>query len=168
MKELFDFIKAYINLNLPEFKTVRMFNDQLDKSNTERTEKAFPYPAVFVQFVTSEVRNRSLGIQDVVMQVIFHFGLEGYKFSEKRQLADMELTTKFDSLVHRLRGSEEDTAQFTTFQRIIINESEIFDNVNKPIFTYMTMLRLKGSYKDPTPLPGWNYDVQGTIETTIP
>jgi len=145
-----------------------MFNDQLDQSNAERTEKAFAYPAVFVQFVTSEVRNRSLGIQDAVLQVIFHFGLEGYKFSEKRQLADMELTTKFDSLIHRLRGSEDDTAHFTTFQRIIINESELFDNVNKPIFTYMTMLRLLGSYRELTPLSGWDYDVQGEIVTTIP
>ena len=163
MKDLFLFIKDYINTNLPEFKTVRMFNDQLEKSNAERTEKAFPYPAVFVQLVTSEIRNRSLGLQDVVLQVIFHLAYEGYKFSEERQLEDMELTSEFDAHMHRLRGNEGDTAQFTTFDRIIINESEDFDNVNKPIMTYRTMWRNKGSYRELKTLKNWNYTLNGTI-----
>jgi len=166
MNELFEFIKARINDKLPEFKTVRMFNDQIDKDNVERSEKAFRYPAVFIQFVTSEVRNRASGIQDVVLQVIFHFALEGYKFSEKRQLKDIELTKKFDYYIHRLRGGDDDPVQFTTFQRIIINESEDFDNVNKPIFTYMTMWRSYGSYRYGRTLSTWQYNVNGEITST--
>jgi len=166
MDELFLFIKAQINEKVPEFRTVELFNDQLDKGNVERTEKAFAYPAVFVQFVTSEVRNRAQGIQDVVLQVIFHFGLEGYKFSEKRQLQDMQLTTKFDHWIHRLRGSETDPVQFTTFNRTIINESEDFDNVNKPILTYSTMWRTLGSYRVPEELDVWTYTIDGEIITT--
>ena len=165
MNELFEFIKERINTKLPGFKTVRMFNDQIDKDTVERTEKAFRYPAVFIQFVTSEVRNRAVGIQDVVLQVIFHFALEGYKFSEKRQLEDMQLLADFDYWIHRLRGSEDDPVQFTTFQRIIINESENFDNVNRPILTYMTMWRCYGSYRFMRKLSTWNYQVNGEITT---
>jgi len=167
MREFFEFLKAYINTNLPEFKSVMMFNDQLDKTNEERVGKALRYPACLIQLVSSEVRNRSLGIQDAVLQVIFHLAFEGYKYSEKRQLQDMDTTAKFDAAIHRLRGNEDDTVQFTTFQRIIINESEDFDNVNKPIFTYSTMLRLLGSYKAGTDLSGWTHDVQGEIVDTI-
>jgi len=163
MKEFFEFLKAHINATVPEFKTVRMFNDQLAKGNAERTEKAFRYPAVFIQLVTSEVRNRSLGIQDAVVQVILHIALEGYKFSEKRQLDDMDLTAKLDAQVHRLRGVETDPVQFTSLQRIIIGESENFDNVNTPIFTYMTMLRLMGSYRTPVTVTPWEYIVEGSI-----
>jgi len=163
MKELFNFIKARINTELPQFRTVRMFNDQLDKGNVERTEKAFRYPACFIQFVTSEVRNRSLGIQDVVMQVIFHLAYEGYKYSEARQLEDMDLTHTFDSWVHRLRGSEDNPVQFTTFQRIIVNESEDYDNINKPILTYMTMWRDLGSYRSGQEIDRWAY----TLDTEL-
>lgn len=167
MRKLFEFIKAHMKATLPEFKTVSMWNNQLDHANEERDEIALRYPACFVQFVTSEVRNRSLGLQDAVMQVIFHLAYEGYKYSEVRQLDDMDLSDKFDYHMHRLRGSEDDLAQFTTFQRIIINESEDFDNVNKPIFTYMTMLRLRGSYKPTADLVGWDHDITGEIVEQI-
>ena len=161
MKELFLIIKAYLNTNLPEFKTVAMFNDQTEKSNIERTEKAFRMPACFVQFVTSEIRSRSLGVSDVVLQVIYHLNYEGYKFGETRQLEDMELTAKFDSFMQGFRGIETDDVQFTSMQRIIINESEIFDNVNTPILTYMTMWRCLGSYKALIPKSAWDYEVTG-------
>ena len=163
MKQLFLIIKAHLNTKMPEFKTVAMFNDQIDKSNIERTEKAFRMPACFVQFVTSEIRTRSLGVSDVVLQVIFHLVYEGYKYSETRQLADMDLTSNFDFYMQGFRGDENDTVQFTSMQRIIANESEDFDNVNKPIMTYMTMWRCLGSYKTLTPLSGWNYELNGVL-----
>ena len=161
MKELFLFRKANINTNLPEFKSVFMFNDQIDKGNIERTEKAFRMPACFVQFVTSEIRSRSLGVSDVVLQVIYHLVYEGYKFGETRQLDDMVLTAKFDSFMQGFRGIETDTVQFTSMQRTIVNESELFDNVNKPILTYITMWRCLGSYKPLTPKADWDYQVTG-------
>ena len=102
------------------------------------------------------------------MQVIFHLAYEGYKYSEKRQLDDMDLTTTFDQYVHRMRASEEDDVQFTTFQRVIINESENFDNVNTPILTYFTMWRSMGSYVAPTYLPNWGYSVIGDLDRPIP
>ena len=102
------------------------------------------------------------------MQVIFHLSYEGYQYSEKRQLADMALTSDFDYWIHRLRGSEDDTAQFTTFNRIIINESEDFDNINKPILTYMTMWRCQGSYRALTPKSGWQYAVTGDLDIVVP
>lgn len=163
MKAVFEYIKNRINTDLPEFRTVSMFNDQLNKSNVERTEKAFRYPAVFIQLVTSEVRNRTLGLQDVVLQVICHLAYEGYKFGEKRQLADMDTTSRFDAYMHRLHANAEEAVQLTTFQRIIINESEDFDNVNEPILTYMTQWRCMGSYREPTPLSNWGYEITGTI-----
>lgn len=161
MKELFLFIQSYINTNLPEFKTVSMFNDQIEKSNIERTEKAFRMPACFVQFVTSEIRTRSLGVSDVVLQVIFHLVYEGYKYSETRQLQDMDTTSNFDFYLQGFRANETDPVQFTSFQRVIANESEDFDNVNLPIMTYMTSWRCLGSYKTLTPLSAWNYEVTG-------
>lgn len=161
MDKLFNFIKAHINTVLPEFRTVMPFNDQIDKSNVERTEKAFRMPACFIQFVSSEVRTRSLGISDVVLQVICHLVYEGYKFGEKRQLEDMALTSNFDFHMQGFRGNEDDTANFTSLQRIIVNESEDFNNVNTPIMTYMTMWRYSGSNKTLTPKSGWSYDVTG-------
>ena len=159
MRAFFDFVRAYIIANVPEFRSVIMFNDQLEKGNVDRTGKALRYPAVMIQLVTSEVRSRSQRVEDVVLQVICHLALEGYKFSEKRQLEDMDITAKFNGFMIGLRGTEDDPVQFTSFDRIIINESENFDNVNKPIFTYRTMLRVLDAYKTPILLSNWAYDV---------
>ena len=67
MRAFFEFIKAHIAANVPEFRTIIMFNDQLEKTNADRTGKALRYPAVMIQFVTSEVRSRSQRIEDVVI-----------------------------------------------------------------------------------------------------
>jgi hypothetical protein len=163
MATFFEFIKAYIIANVPEFRKIIMFNDQLEKGNVDRTDKALRYPAVMIQFVTSEIRARSQGCEDVVLQVIFHLAYEGYLYSEKRQLADMAITDKFHSFMQRFRGDETDTVQFTSFDRIIINESEDFDNVNKPILTYRTMLRTTSAYKTPLTVSIWSHDVIGEI-----
>ena len=143
MKEFFQYIQQYIRDNLPEYKTVELYNNQIFSSNVERTEKAFPYPAVFVEMIVGEIHNRSLGINDTEVNLVFHFALEGYKFNHGEDMLDV--LSNFDYVMSRLRSSED--VYFSTFrsQGILLDTDN--NNVVEPTITYVTIWRQSTGYQ---------------------
>lgn len=148
MKELRNYILEEIKTRLPEYVTVRMFNDQYNKSNNDEIEdnieQAFGYPSCFVEFEQQEVRNMSLGIKHVDMLIRLHLGFENYSL-EREQVYD--LIDKTDSAMQGMRGSETDTVQFSS---LIENNTLLdgeFNNVNNPVFEYLTTYTRLNAYK---------------------
>jgi hypothetical protein len=53
---------------IPEVKTFRLFNNQFEK---EAVEKAFSWPAVFVEFSSMEYITKSEGLQEADAVILF-------------------------------------------------------------------------------------------------
>lgn len=156
MKAFFEYIKDRINTRVPAIKTVRMFNNQFVNSNEYndrkdgtvsgrfgyRTEKPFPYPACFVEFIVNETNNLPLGIKDYILTVRFRFGIESYKFE---RLETFDFADDFDVAIQLMAPTEESGLTFTTFQEIQTDFDENFNNVEIPTRDYRTRLRVSVS-----------------------
>ena len=75
-KELYIALKQEIERELPEIKTVRLYNNQFEN---ESTENAFLYPCCFLQFQANGFKELSQGVQQFDMTVTTHLGFESYK-----------------------------------------------------------------------------------------
>ena len=153
MKAFFEYIKARINTEVPAIKTVRMFNNQFVNSNEHndrkdgttgsrfgyRTEKPFPYPACFVEFIVNETNNLPLGIKDYLLTVRFRFGIESYKFE---RLDTFDFADTFDQSIQLMAPTTISGLTFTTFQEIQTDFDENFNNVEIPTRDYRTRLRV--------------------------
>lgn len=165
MKALFEYIKARIITRLseggvPVFKTVRMWNNQFLHSNQKyeneadrkaktyssgyRNEKAFPYPACFVEFIVQESDNRAMGIVDYVLTVRFRFGIESYKFE---RLESFDFCDAFRAEIQLMAPTEASGLTFTTFQEIQTEFDEDFNNVETPYIDYRTRFRSIAAYQ---------------------
>lgn len=155
MRELFLYIKKRLNKNVPEIKTVRIWNEQVkyseggvflnDKLNKRyKAEKAFRLPAIFIEFNQLETHNRSHGVRDILLQVIFRFAIEGYKLE---RLETFDQADKVIEALQLMAPTPESGLIFTTFQE----ESTIFDyehnNVEEPVIIYRTFYRSLAGYK---------------------
>jgi hypothetical protein len=147
MKALFNYIKERINDRVPEIKTVRVWNNQfyhsLGEENRPRIEKAFKYPACFVEFQTMETFNRALGIVDIVLAVRFRFGIEGYKLE---RLETLDFCNDFIAAIQLMAPTDESGLTFTTFQQVASEFDDDADNVEQPIIEYRTMYRSLAGY----------------------
>lgn len=74
--ELYTALKQQIEAELPEIKTVRLFNNQFERMNEEN---AFLFPCCFIQFQSNGFRELSQGVQQFDMTVTTHLGFESYK-----------------------------------------------------------------------------------------
>ena len=155
MKALFNYIKARINADVPEIKTVRMWNNQFMHSNGTdsklggaktgyRDEKAFPYPACFIEFQVQETFNYCLGIKDHILTVRMRFGLQSYKFE---RLDSFDFRDNFDSMIQLMAPTVTSGLTFTTFQEIQTEFDEDFDNVEIPYIDYRTRYRSSTAYQ---------------------
>lgn len=153
MKALFNYIKARINADVPEIKTVRMWNDQFahsngvntkTNSNQGRTEKAFPYPACFIEFQVQETFNYCLGVKDYILTVRMRFGIQSYKFE---RLDSFDFRDNFDSMIQLMAPTVASGLTFTTFQEIQTEFDENFTNVEVPYVDYRTRYRSSTAYQ---------------------
>ena len=161
MKKLYDFIKAKILADLPEFKTVRVWREQYMRSNEDRDENAFPYPACFIEFVTTDYFNYALGYRDVNLIIRFHFGFESYWLEKD---LDWELTDKFDKVMFRFRGNEDDPVHFVSMQKISQFQEANDNNVDLQVIEYITMFRELSSYEEGLELAPVDLDLDGGFE----
>jgi hypothetical protein len=159
MKEFFEYIKQHILSTMPRYKTVELYNNQIFQSNVERSEKAFPYPAVFIEMIVGEMHNRALGINDTEMNLVFHFALEGYKFNHGEDM--LTVLSEFDYNVRRIRSSE--GPYFSTFQSQGILYDTDNNNVVEPTMTYTTMWRQQTGYHPPIEKELEDIEVNGEI-----
>jgi len=155
MKAFFNYIKERINDRVPELKTVRMWNNQFmysrgekyvlgSKNNKDyRTEKAFPYPACFIEFQPISYMNRAMGIKDILLVVRFRFGLENYKFEKLEHLDFYDI---FTEAIQLMSATEESGLTFTTFQKIGTEFDYDKDNVDETYTEYRTLFRSTAGY----------------------
>lgn len=156
MKEFFEYIKTRIETNVPAIKTVRMFNNQLLHSNEKyerndktagnrfgyRNEKAFKYPACFVEFIVQDTFNYGLGIRDYLLTVRFRFAVESYKFE---RLDTFDFVDDFDQTI-QLMSPMASGLTFTTFQELSTEFDEDFNNVEAPYKDFRTRYRSSVAY----------------------
>jgi len=154
VKALFTYIKARVNTNIPTIKTVRMWNNQFLHSNGKddkttrakgyRDEKAFAYPACFVEFIVEQTDNRAMGIVDYILTVRFRFGIEAYKFE---RLDTFDFADTFKSFIQAMAPTTVSELYFTTFQEITTEFDEDHDNVESPYIDYRTRYRSIVAYQ---------------------
>jgi hypothetical protein len=157
VKAFFEFLKAQINTEVPAIKTVRMWNNQFLHSNETnnrrdgstggrfgfRNEKAFAYPACFVEFIINEVNSLPLGIKDYFLTVRFRFGRESYKFE---RLETFDFCDNFSKAIQMMAPTLASGLTFTTFQESNTEFDEDHNNVEVPYIDYRTRYRSSVAY----------------------
>jgi hypothetical protein len=73
---LYTALKTHILTELPEIKSVRLWNNQ---PNRESEENAYLFPIVFLQFSPDAFTELSQGVQQANITVTTHLGFESYK-----------------------------------------------------------------------------------------
>jgi hypothetical protein len=74
--ELYQALKKHIETEIPELKTVKLFNNQIVNDNKE---VAFNYPCVLIEFKPSGYTDMSLGQQECDMIVTLHLGFKSFE-----------------------------------------------------------------------------------------
>ncbi|WP_460223716.1 hypothetical protein, partial [Bacillus cereus] len=124
-----------------------MWNNQLQHSNATasdkrgtgtRDEKAFRYPACFVEFIIENTNNLSLGVKDYFLTVRFRMALESYKFT---RLETFDFIDAFDSTIQGMAPTDASGLTFTTFQELKTEFDEDHDNIEAPYRDYRTRYR---------------------------
>ena len=156
MKALFEYIKARINSQVPAIKTVRYWNFQTKNSNGEekkqRNEKAFRYPACFIEFIFNGADNRCLRIVDYIVAVRFRFAREDYKYE---RLDQFDFADVFAAAIQLMAPTQASGLTFTTFQENPRGTfEEEFNNVEEFYIEYVTRFRYMAAYKQPTIIIG--------------
>lgn len=118
-KELYINLRKQIEYYLPEIKYVRLWNNQFNKSNGSgsdgRSQVAFDYPCVFIEFHDANFRDWSLGIQEFDLECTLHLGFKSF---ETEDLEILELKEKLYWVVQRFQQGN-----FARFSR----RAEIWD-----------------------------------------
>lgn len=172
MKDLFEYIKSRILTNVSAIKTVRYWNNQPEHSNQAkapkggyvgpgRDEKAFKYPACFIEFIFNGVDNRCLKIKDYLLAVRFRFAKEGYRFE---RLNTFDFVDDFDATMQLMAPTQASGLIFTTFQEAAKGTFEDdFDNVENLYLEYTTRFRYTKSYRPLSTFGPVNLEVTGSI-----
>lgn len=77
---LFDAIGARISAEVPKIRTFKLFNNQF---NREGAEKAFPYPALMIEFVDMNYTSKSERYQEADTNIIFHLAFHSLKTEDR-------------------------------------------------------------------------------------
>jgi len=108
MKEIYLKIKDRIEADVTEFQTVRLFNNQFERSNNDSAdfndEQAFAYPCLFVEFPgENEQISAGAGVQYLDVLVRIHIGYESYALED---LNVFDLKDKVIKALFNLAGDE--------------------------------------------------------------
>jgi hypothetical protein len=162
MNEFYLFLKAYIEAECPEFKTVRMWRNQFVRANDKRDEKSFRLPAIFIEFIHIETANYSTH-RDVDYELKFHMGFGNYQL-EKND--DLIIRDKFEGAMTGLRGGENDTAHFTTLQKSFNSDEADDDNTDLQVSSFITKYRdLTGIKPTAESVPPTTLDLTAEIKS---
>ena len=111
MKNIYLGIKARLESQVAELQTIRLFNNQFERSNNENgDEQAFAYPCCFIEFFNdAPMISQGAGAKRLDVEVRLHIGFESYELEdldifnlvEKIQIAlDGYSTTSFTPLTY--------------------------------------------------------------------
>jgi len=134
--------------------------DDKNKPKGWKDEKAFPYPACFVEFIVEQVDNYSMGIKDYLLTVRFRFGVESYKFE---RLSTFDFCEAFDAAIQLMAPTDASGLTFTTFQEVKTEFDEDFNNVEVPYVDYRTRFRAVHAFKRATDVTTDPVDIEITL-----
>lgn len=137
MRALFEYIKAKINTDLPEYLTTDPYNNQ-DTNINNRIEEIVTFPAVMPEFIINEVESLAFGIRRIDLTIRFWFMLEDYTFT---RLDDWDTVNSFAVEMEGFAGGESDPVQFTSFEQTGQEIDETHDQINRPYIEYHTIYR---------------------------
>jgi len=143
MKELFEYISDRILTNVPEIKSVHLWNDQIVTTNVDRKGKAIRYPSCFIEFEVVDVNNLALGIKDYILNVRVRLAIEQYKYETLDTFTKWE---NLDATLQTMAPTAISGLTFTTFQEQLSEFDEDHDNVQVPFIEYRTRFRSDHSY----------------------
>jgi hypothetical protein len=138
MRGFYEHIKDRINTNLIKYKTVELFNSQ-DEQLLQKQIEVVVFPAVYIDFEFTEVRQLSFGIKDMDLIIRFRFMFENYTYDSR--VDDLDLMTEFTGIFDMWRGVEGDPYQFTSFHEIARGLDKDYDMINFPFIEYQTTYR---------------------------
>jgi len=138
MRAFFELIKAKVNTDLPKYKTVELFNNQM-VNQQDLINEGVLFPAVFIDFDFNSVDQLALGIKDMFMTVRFRFMFESYERGSR--VEDLDLMTEFTNFFDLFKGIETDTLQFTQFNEVLRGLDKDHDMVNFPFIDYSTVYK---------------------------
>ncbi len=103
---LYTELKARLKTNIKELKTIRLFNNQFERTNGEgydgRKDNLPEYPCVFIQIIPDEMADGSAGWQSVNYIIRLHLGV----WSEADEdVTFLELKNSIYKNVHRWQPS---------------------------------------------------------------
>ena len=158
---LFECIKAKINADLPDYRTIEIYRGQ-DTATENRTQQSILYPAVFVSFIPQEVFRLACDIKEYLLTVRFTFMFENYTNERLQVLDKLEV---FRAAMDRFRGGEDDAEFFTSFEEELNDPDLDYDMLAQPVIDYVTRYRYVATYnarhKDDILISG------GTVTTDI-
>lgn len=161
MKTLFNFQRTKIMAGVTALKDVRMWNNQISRIMITRDEKPVPFPIVFAEYITEEIKPQTCGIKYVFLTVRFRFAIEGYTFE---RLDNLDFADDFDAIVTSLRGLPTDPVQFSTMTEVTSTKDTDHDQVDQPYIDYRTCWTKTSAYTR----KGWNDKVLDLTINTAP
>jgi hypothetical protein len=86
--ELYTALKAHIQTELPQIKTVGLFNNQFQHLlSAHPDENPFLYPCVFIGMKPHTFKDLGMGVQEFDLSLTTHLGYESYKTEAEEILA---------------------------------------------------------------------------------
>lgn len=140
-KDIYNGLVARLLANVPELKTVRLFNNQFNHSNNEdqRNEQAFLYPCALIEFSEIEYQTQTQLIQSYTGVVRLHIGFESYK------LEDTDVLALKQNIYKNIHGFQVSTVKtFGKFLRL----RETMDTDHDNIMVYIQDYQLSGKDTD--------------------
>lgn len=120
-RELYIALKNEIKSNLPEIKTVGLWNNQFEN---EKEENPFLYPCVFIEMQVTEFRELTNGVQQFDMILTTHLGFESFKDED---LDILRLKQDLFKVVNRFRHD--------TFSRLLrVQDRPNYSHSNLQVF----------------------------------
>jgi len=127
MKNIYLGIKSRLESNVSQLQTIRLFNDQFNKSNNDdstfNNEQAFAYPCCFIEFINdAPMVSQGAGAKRLEVEIRLHLGFESY------ELEDLDIFDLVESVQIALDGYS--TTSFTPLtylaQRMDYNHNNVY------------------------------------------
>ena len=148
-------LRAQIISQIPEIKTVQLWNNQFNRSNGTgtqgRDQNPFQYPAAFIECNNFEFRQLGRGVEEFDFDLIIHFGWKSYL---NEDLSHLDIVEKLYYTVERFQQGSF-SRLFRVSEKWETNSSDVGINTmtfhvygkdfNRDVFKYGLLGQITGS-----------------------
>jgi hypothetical protein len=140
---LYNGIVTRLQAKVPDLKTIKLFNDQFNHSNSDvnenNDEQAFLYPCCFLEFTDIEYTTATSLLQSYTGTLRLHIGFESYKNE------DTDIFTLKQNIFKALQGFQVTTDKI---YGKLIRLKETTDTEHNNIYIYIQEYQLSGKDAD--------------------